>query len=172
MVRLEVVATVFALTVPFGCYRSFTTKLSARWFLAIHLPVPFIFLVRIGAGLPYTFIPFTCLAFASGQLVGGWAGGRWRRREDGGAVLRLAYGRGLLATITLTVLAGMTLLPASHHPANILGYGSLCSAAPFSSALLLMVAGLACVARQRSRREARLVPAGEALPAGPAGDAI
>ena len=82
MVRLGVVAAVLVLTLPFGFYRAYTRKLSARWFLAIHVPVPFIFLVRIAAGLPYTFIPFTCLAFASGQVLGGWAGRRWRSRAQ------------------------------------------------------------------------------------------
>jgi hypothetical protein len=80
----EVVPIVFVITLPFGFYRAYTRKFSVRWFLAIHLPVPFVFLARFEAHLPYTFIPFTCAAFFAGQLLGGLAGRRfqkWRVRH-------------------------------------------------------------------------------------------
>jgi hypothetical protein len=80
LVRIEVLAIVLLVTLPFGFYRAYTRKLSLRWFLAIHLPVPLVFLARFEAHLSYTFIPFTCLAFATGQLVGSRVG-RWRMKR-------------------------------------------------------------------------------------------
>ncbi|MCL5734625.1 MAG: hypothetical protein M1274_03395 [Actinobacteria bacterium] len=66
----EVLLIVLLATLPFGFYRAYTRRFSLRWFLAIHLPVPLVFLTRIEAHLSYAFIPFTCLAFAAGQLLG------------------------------------------------------------------------------------------------------
>lgn len=73
----EVLAIVLVVTLPFGFYRAHTRKFTARWFLAIHLPVPLVFLARFEAHLPYTFIPLTCLAFFSGQYLGGMVGRSW-----------------------------------------------------------------------------------------------
>jgi hypothetical protein len=85
MVRLlEVMVIVFLVTLPFGFYRTRTRKFSARWFLAIHLPVPLVFLTRYEAHLSYAFIPFTCLAFTAGQLLGGKAGRWWTNRRAAG----------------------------------------------------------------------------------------
>jgi hypothetical protein len=78
---VEVLAIVFVVTLPFGFYRAHTRKLSWRWFLAIHLPVPLVFLARYESHLSYAFIPFTCMAFAAAQLLGGMAGRRWLRRH-------------------------------------------------------------------------------------------
>jgi len=79
--RLEVLAFVLLVTLPFGFYRAYTRRFSARWFLAVHLPVPLVFLARFAAHLPYTFIPFTCLAFFAGQMLGARAGRWWIRRH-------------------------------------------------------------------------------------------
>ncbi len=81
MNRLEVLAVVFLVTLPFGFYRAHTRKFSVRWFLAIHLPVPLVFLARFESHLPYTFIPFTCAAFFAGQYLGGLAGRWWMRQR-------------------------------------------------------------------------------------------
>ena len=80
--RIEVLAFVLLVTLPFGFYRAYTRKLSLRWFLAIHLPVPLVFLARFEAHLSYTFIPFTCLAFAAAQIVGSRIGRWWIRRNQ------------------------------------------------------------------------------------------
>ena len=82
MSRLEVLAFALLVTLPFGFYRAYTRKFSARWFLAIHLPVPLVFLARFEAHLPYTFIPFTSLAFIAGQMLGARAGRWWIRRRS------------------------------------------------------------------------------------------
>ena len=86
LVRIEVLAFVLLVTLPFGFYRAYTRKLSLRWFLAIHLPVPFVFLARIESHLSYTFIPFTCLAFATAQILGSRVGRWWIKRRPNAPV--------------------------------------------------------------------------------------
>jgi hypothetical protein len=82
LVRVIVVlATVVVITFPFGFYRAYTRKMSWRWFLAIHLPVPLVFLARFESHLSWAFIPFTCMAFAAGQLLGAKAGRWWMQRH-------------------------------------------------------------------------------------------
>jgi hypothetical protein len=41
------------------------------WWLLIHLPIPFIVLLRIEAGLSWHFIPFTLVSSIAGQVIGG-----------------------------------------------------------------------------------------------------
>jgi hypothetical protein len=52
-------------------------------------------------------------------------------------------------TITLTVLAILTLLPVATHPANVLGYRSLCTWVPWSTLILAALAGTSCKLRSR-----------------------
>jgi hypothetical protein len=59
------------------------------------------------------------------------------------------YGIMLGLTITTVALAAVTLLPASGHPANVLGYGSVCVWAPWSTIILLGMAGIFCKLRGR-----------------------
>ena len=80
---IAVLAAVIVVTLPFGFYRAYTRKMSLRWFLAIHLPVPLVFLARYESHLSYKFIPFTCLAFAAAQILGGRAGRWWIKRHPG-----------------------------------------------------------------------------------------
>jgi hypothetical protein len=62
-----------ALNVPFGAWRATTARLSARWFLAIHLPIPLVLLVRVTSGHTYRVIPLLVAATIAGQLLGSWA---------------------------------------------------------------------------------------------------
>ncbi len=94
MSRVEVLVVVFFVTLPFGFYRAYTRKFSARWFLAVHLPVPLVFLARFSAHLPYTFIPFTCAAFFAGQMLGGILGRWWIRRRSRMVQAQAAAGGG------------------------------------------------------------------------------
>ena len=80
---IVVLVVVLAVTFPFGFWRAYTRKMSLRWFLAIHLPVPLVFLARYESNLSWSFIPFTCLAFAAGQFLGGLAGRWWIKRRLG-----------------------------------------------------------------------------------------
>lgn len=59
------------INLPFGYYRAGTRKLSWQWFLAIHLPVPLIFLARITSGVSWEAIPFILAFDLAGQLIGG-----------------------------------------------------------------------------------------------------
>ena len=82
LVRVAVLAAVVLVTLPFGFYRAYTRKLSLRWLLAIHVPVPLVFLARLEADLSYTFIPFTCLAFCAAQILGSRVGRWWIKRRS------------------------------------------------------------------------------------------
>jgi len=62
------------LNLPFGYWRSKTKKMSKEWFLAIHLPVPLIVVLRILAQVSWTHIPLFFFAFFLGQFSGGRIG--------------------------------------------------------------------------------------------------
>lgn len=59
------------LNLPFGYMRAKTKKLSVMWFLYIHLPIPFIFILRTLAGFGIQFIPIIAAGAIIGQLLGG-----------------------------------------------------------------------------------------------------
>ncbi len=65
------------LYLPFGYIRSNAAKFSREWMMAVHIPVPFVFLLRIFSGLTWTAIPLLVLSDIAGQI----AGGKLRRRE-------------------------------------------------------------------------------------------
>jgi hypothetical protein len=67
----ELILIVFLLNLPFGYMRSKSAKFSRRWMMAIHLPVPFVFLLRMLSGLNWTVIPLLVLSDIAGQIVGG-----------------------------------------------------------------------------------------------------
>ncbi len=73
----ELMLVVFIINLPFGYMRSKATKFSRQWIMAIHIPVPFVFLLRIFSGLNWTVIPLLVLSDVAGQL----AGGRLRKRD-------------------------------------------------------------------------------------------
>ena len=69
---LIIAAIVFLLNVPFGYWRTNVKKFSLQWILAIHLPVPFVILLRIYSNLGfelYTY-PIIVAAFFFGQYSG------------------------------------------------------------------------------------------------------
>jgi hypothetical protein len=63
---------IFLINIPFGYWRGGTRRFSWQWYLAIHIPVPLIVLIRIyydfGWGIK-TYAYFV-LAFFLGQLLG------------------------------------------------------------------------------------------------------
>lgn len=61
----------FVISIPCGYIRQNYEKYSFMWFLLIHLPIPFIVLVRIGAGIDWRVIPLTLGSSVAGQIVGG-----------------------------------------------------------------------------------------------------
>lgn len=68
----EVIALTFLLNLPFGFWRASFKKLSFKWFMAIHLPIPFIVLMRFVFHLGFQFYtyPFLVGAFFFGQFIG------------------------------------------------------------------------------------------------------
>ena len=67
----ELMLIVFLLNLPFGYLRSKAARFSRQWMMAVHIPVPFMFLLRILSGLNWTAIPLLVLSDVAGQLAGG-----------------------------------------------------------------------------------------------------
>lgn len=67
----ELILIVFLLNLPFGYIRSKSARFSRSWMMAIHIPVPFVFLLRVFSGLNWTVIPLLVLSDIAGQIVGG-----------------------------------------------------------------------------------------------------
>jgi hypothetical protein len=63
---------VFLLNIPFGYWRGGTRKFSRDWYLAIHIPVPVIVLMRIYFDLGWSWESYIYLvtAFFLGQFTG------------------------------------------------------------------------------------------------------
>jgi len=61
----------FVVSVPCGYLRQNYKKYSFMWFLLIHLPIPFIVLLRVKAGFGWQVVPFTLGGAVAGQIVGG-----------------------------------------------------------------------------------------------------
>ncbi|KWT82940.1 hypothetical protein [Candidatus Magnetominusculus xianensis] len=61
----------FVINVPFGYFRARQKVRSLNWFMYIHLPIPFVILMRSLVHLDYKFIPLSLAASVLGQYVGG-----------------------------------------------------------------------------------------------------
>ena len=68
---IGLVVLAFVISVPCGFLRQNYKKYSFMWFLLIHIPIPFIVLLRIKAGLGWQVIPLTLGGSVAGQIVGG-----------------------------------------------------------------------------------------------------
>jgi hypothetical protein len=55
----------------FGYWRFTTARFSRQWMMAVHIPVPFVLILRILSGFGWNVIPLLMLSFAVGQLAGG-----------------------------------------------------------------------------------------------------
>ncbi len=67
----ELMLVVFLVNLPFGYMRSKASKFSREWMMAVHIPVPFVFLLRIFSGISWTVIPLLVLSDIAGQIAGG-----------------------------------------------------------------------------------------------------
>jgi hypothetical protein len=67
------------LNLPFGFLRAKTIRYSLKWFLYIHLPIPFIYLLRQLLLLKAIVIPVLLAAAVTGQVFGG----RLNREKSG-----------------------------------------------------------------------------------------
>lgn len=66
------VLLLFALlaNIPLGFLRERTRRLSLRWFIYIHLSIPFIILLRQSMHFKWTVVPFTIGCAVLGQMIG------------------------------------------------------------------------------------------------------
>ncbi|MFZ3122654.1 MAG: hypothetical protein WA104_04715 [Thermodesulfovibrionales bacterium] len=75
LIKSAIVTGLFSLTfmlnMPFGYLRGKAKKFSFKWFLYIHLPIPFVLLARILSNIDMTYIPLFVLATVIGQVWGG-----------------------------------------------------------------------------------------------------
>ncbi|TNF48473.1 hypothetical protein EP232_02380 [bacterium] len=71
LLLVSLLVATFVLTLPFGVWRARCTKFTFQWWLAIHLIIPVIILMRVWAGFSYAYVPLFILATVLGQLVGG-----------------------------------------------------------------------------------------------------
>lgn len=66
------------INIPFGFLRENFPKFSVMWFLLVHIPIPFIIMLRIKYGLSWHYIPLTLGGSIMGQIAGGRLN-RWRK---------------------------------------------------------------------------------------------
>lgn len=66
---------VFILNIPFGYWRANVSQFSVQWFLAIHIPVPFIVALRLLSGIGFAWYTYLFLvgAFFLGQKFGSFS---------------------------------------------------------------------------------------------------
>jgi hypothetical protein len=62
----------FLANIPLGYLRQESKKFSLRWFVLIHISIPFIILLRISCGFDWKIIPLTLACAVAGQLLGGF----------------------------------------------------------------------------------------------------
>lgn len=73
MMKIVIVALViYLLNIPFGYWRGNVKKFSLQWALAVHIPVPFVVLLRIYSGMGFELYTYPILvgAFFGGQFSG------------------------------------------------------------------------------------------------------
>jgi hypothetical protein len=72
---IAAVVLVSLVNLPFGWWREGLKKLSPLWFVAVHAPIPLIFVIRKLFELPWRLetLPLFLLAYFLGQWLGGQA---------------------------------------------------------------------------------------------------
>jgi len=55
---IELMILVFLINFPFGYWRFNTARFSRQWMMAIHIPVPFVIILRIFSGFGWKIVPF------------------------------------------------------------------------------------------------------------------
>ena len=77
---IDLVTLAFIISIPCGYIRENFPKRSFMWFLLIHIPIPFIVLLRIKAGINWHAIPLTLAGSIAGQIAGGHFNRRRKRK--------------------------------------------------------------------------------------------
>ena len=72
MILLVVFIIDFILNIPFGYWRASEKTFSLNWFLSIHLPIPFIIMLRIYSNIGFALYTYPILVFSffAGQFLG------------------------------------------------------------------------------------------------------
>ncbi len=80
----SVAALVLLINLPFGYWRADAERFSRQWFLAVHIPVPVVIVLRIvsGMGFHLATLPLMIGAFFFGQLLGGGLHGALEKRTN------------------------------------------------------------------------------------------
>jgi hypothetical protein len=76
---VSLIILAFLISLPCGYIRQKYEKFSFMWFLLIHIPIPFIVMLRLRFGLDWHFIPLTLGGSIAGQIVGASAKRRRNR---------------------------------------------------------------------------------------------
>ncbi len=71
LMLITLLSATFLLTLPFGVWRARCRKFTLQWWLAIHLIIPVIILMRLWGGFSYSYIPLFLAATVLGQIAGG-----------------------------------------------------------------------------------------------------
>lgn len=77
---------VCAVNLPFGYWRAGLVKRSLPWIVAIHAPIPLVWLIRAMLGLEWRLA--TLPMFVGAYFLGQWLGGRLRRGTAPGTGVR------------------------------------------------------------------------------------
>jgi hypothetical protein len=67
----------FSVNLPLGYLRETSQRFSLRWFLLIHVSIPFIIALRVLQGFNWHILPLTLGCAVAGQVLGG----KLRRRK-------------------------------------------------------------------------------------------
>ena len=67
---ISLLAFSFGSNLPLGYLRAGAKKFSLRWFVLIHLSIPFIIILRSMLGFNWHWIPVTLCCAVAGQLTG------------------------------------------------------------------------------------------------------
>lgn len=72
-VIMVVILMVFAfiINLPFGYRRSRERRKSPKWFMYIHIPIPFVVLMRYNLHMDIRYLPLSLAASIVGQYIGG-----------------------------------------------------------------------------------------------------
>ena len=76
-------AFAFVLNLPFGYLRAGQKRRAPMWFVYIHVPIPFVILMRYVVELGLKFIPISLAASILGQYAGGMARKYIKNEKEG-----------------------------------------------------------------------------------------
>ncbi|MBU8892339.1 MAG: hypothetical protein KOO66_06140 [Bacteroidales bacterium] len=85
MIKLIIISILVLLfNIPFGYWRANVKNYSFQWFLAVHIPVPFIIAVRIFLDIGFSWYTYLFLvsAFFMGQKLGSVIHNKLEKHKD------------------------------------------------------------------------------------------